>query len=135
MKLRHRIMGFIRFETTYFPYLQKQRFPLDLEDEDSSVARISGTDYSVTRRHIAEEYLQLHRCKNLKTHTMKTHTFFLTQQVNSPSISCCHERYLSPFLGAFVELRKATISFGMSVRLSAWNNSALTGRTFVKFDI
>jgi len=130
MKLRHRIMGFIRFGTTYFPYLQKQRFPLDLEDEDSSVTRISGTDYSVTRRHIAEEYLQLHRCKNLKTHI-----FFLTQQVNSPSISRCHERYLSPFLGAFVELRKATISFGMSVRLSAWNNSALTGRTFVKFDI
>jgi len=32
-------------------------------------------------------------------------------------------------------MRKATISFLMSVRLSAWNNSALTGRIFIKFDI
>jgi hypothetical protein len=28
------------------------------------------------------------------------------------------------FLGAFAELRKATVSFFMCVRLSAWNNSA-----------
>ena len=28
-----------------------------------------------------------------------------------------------------------TFSFAMSVRLSAWNNSAPTGRIFVKFDI
>ena len=43
------------------------------------------------------------------------------------------------FLGAFVKLRKATISFVMSVRLSVrrstWNDSAPTGRTFMKFDI
>jgi hypothetical protein len=39
------------------------------------------------------------------------------------------------FLGAFENLRKATISFVMSVRLSAWNNSAPTGRIFMKFHI
>jgi len=39
------------------------------------------------------------------------------------------------FLGAFAKLRKAAISFVMSVRLSAWNNSAPTGRIFIKFDI
>ena len=31
--------------------------------------------------------------------------------------------------------KKATISFVMSVRPSAWNNSALTGRLFIRFDI
>jgi len=41
----------------------------------------------------------------------------------------------SQFLGAFVKLRKATTSFVMSVRPSAWKNSALNGRIFVKFDI
>ena len=130
-KLRHRVIGFIRFETTYLPYLQEQRFPLDLEDEDISVPRISGTDYTVTRRHMTEErYLQLHRCENLNTHT-----FTLNQKVNCLSIACCHERYLSLFFGPFAKLRKATISFVMSVRLSAWNNSAPTGRFFVKFYI
>jgi len=43
------------------------------------------------------------------------------------------------FLGAFTKLRKATISFVMSVclsvRLYAWNSSALNERIFVKFDI
>jgi len=39
------------------------------------------------------------------------------------------------FLDAFEKLRKATISSIMSVRLTAWNNSAPTGRIFMKFDI
>jgi len=39
------------------------------------------------------------------------------------------------FLGAFAKLLKATFSFAMSVCLSAWNNSAATGRIFMKFDI
>ena len=39
------------------------------------------------------------------------------------------------FLDAFANSRKATISFVMSVRLSAWNNSTPTGRIFTKFDI
>jgi len=42
-------------------------------------------------------------------------------------------------LGAFEKLRKATISFVMFVRLSvcpsARNNSAPSGRIFMKFDI
>jgi len=45
----------------------------------------------------------------------------------------------SSFLGAFTEFRKATMSFVMSVcpsvSPSAWNNSAPTGRIFVKVDI
>ena len=36
---------------------------------------------------------------------------------------------------AFVILRKATIIGAMSVRPPAWNNSAPTGRIFMKFDI
>jgi hypothetical protein len=47
------------------------------------------------------------------------------------------------FLCAFAKLRKATISFVMSVRLSvcspvhlsAWDNPAPTGRIFMKFDV
>ena len=46
---------------------------------------------------------------------------------------------LVSILGAFAKLRKTTISFVMSVRLSvspsAGNNSAPTGRIFMKFDI
>jgi len=30
------------------------------------------------------------------------------------------------FLGAFAKLRKATLSYVMSVRLSAWNSSSVT---------
>jgi hypothetical protein len=104
MELRQRVIEFRRFETTYIPYLKWQKFPLDMEDEDSSVPRISGTDYSVTRRHIPEEqYLQLHRCENLQTHT-----FSLIQKVNCPSIACC--RNVISFLGASARLWKATIA-------------------------
>ena len=44
-------------------------------------------------------------------------------------------------LGTFTKFRKTTITFIMSVclrvsvRLSAWNNSAPTGQIFVKIDI
>ena len=39
-------------------------------------------------------------------------------------------------LGSFAKLRKATVSFVMSVRPSVrMENSALTGRVFKKFDI
>ena len=40
-----------------------------------------------------------------------------------------------PYLGVFAKLRKATLSFVMSVRPSAWNNSAPTERIFMKFYI
>jgi hypothetical protein len=39
------------------------------------------------------------------------------------------------FLGVCVKLRKATIRFVMSVHLSAWKNSAPTGRIFISFHI
>ena len=39
------------------------------------------------------------------------------------------------FLGTVPKLRKATVSFVMSVRPSAWNNSAFTIRIFVIFYI
>jgi hypothetical protein len=42
---------------------------------------------------------------------------------------------LKSILGAFAKLRKATISFVMSVRPSAWNNTTSTGRILIKFDI
>jgi len=49
-------------------------------------------------------------------------------------------RLLQDILGAFAKLRKATISFVMSVRPSArlslhMSNSAPTGRIFIKFGI
>jgi hypothetical protein len=40
-----------------------------------------------------------------------------------------------PLLGAFAKLRKATISFVMSVCLSEWKNSALFSRILMKFDV
>ena len=43
-------------------------------------------------------------------------------------------RWIS-LLGTFAKFRKATIIFVMSVHLSAWNNSAPTGRMFMKFRI
>ena len=39
------------------------------------------------------------------------------------------------FLGELAKLRKATISLVMSVCPFAWNNSAPTGRIFIKFDV
>jgi hypothetical protein len=45
------------------------------------------------------------------------------------------DRHSQFLCGAFAKLRKATISFVMSVRPSTWNNSAPTGRIFIKFDI
>jgi len=51
--------------------------------------------------------------------------------------NCQIDQFFPLFSGVFTKLRKATVSFVMSVRLSvhlsAWNNSALTGRIFMKF--
>jgi len=62
---------------------------------------------------------------------------FVCYYISSPP---CHflARSLLPrtlFVGAFAKLRKATISFVMSVRPSAWNNLTPTGRIFIIFDI
>jgi hypothetical protein len=42
-------------------------------------------------------------------------------------------QHYDEFLGAFAKLRKATVSFVVSVCLSAWNSSAPTGRILIKF--
>ena len=42
--------------------------------------------------------------------------------------------HIRKLLGACAKFRNATVSFVMSVGLSAWNNSAPTGRIFMKFD-
>jgi hypothetical protein len=53
-----------------------------------------------------------------------------TKYINTP----CGQNV--EFLGTLSKLRKRlTISFVVSVRLSAWNNSAPTGRIFMKFCI
>jgi hypothetical protein len=44
----------------------------------------------------------------------------------------CHSKDV---LGAFAKLWETTVSFVMSVRLSAWNNSTLTRWILMKFDI
>ena len=51
----------------------------------------------------------------------------------NPLHTCCEFCYW--FLGPFAKLRRATISFVMSVRSSVWSNSAPTGWIFTKFDI
>jgi len=45
-----------------------------------------------------------------------------------------HELHIF-LLGAFARLRKATVRFVISVRPSTWNNSAASGRVFIKFDM
>jgi hypothetical protein len=59
-------------------------------------------------------------------HSFCSESFLLFADGRSQSV-------MGKFLGAFEELRKATNSFVMSVRLSAWNNSAPTGRIFMIF--
>jgi hypothetical protein len=39
------------------------------------------------------------------------------------------------FLGTFAKMQKVTISYATSICPSAWNNSAPTGWSFMKFDI
>jgi len=54
-------------------------------------------------------------------------------------IDFLHDILSDTSLGALAILRKATITFVMSVRPSirpsAWNNPALTGWIFMKFDM
>ena len=45
-----------------------------------------------------------------------------------------HIGNFASFLGMFAKLRKASISFVLSVCTSAWNNSAATGQIFMKLD-
>jgi hypothetical protein len=71
---------------------------------------------------------------HIKTHgtTLDQYGIVLLWSIGTlPHICYCLQR-LRFFLGTFAKLRKATLSFVVSVRLSAWNNSAQTGRIFVK---
>ena len=58
---------------------------------------------------------------------------------NSTDVEPLPGKYLQQlecFLGAFVKSGKVTnLRYLGSVRLSAWNRSDPTGRTFIKFDI
>ena len=55
------------------------------------------------------------------------------------AISCSSHSAFRPHnhqsLDTFTKLRKATVSFVMSVRLSAWNVSAFIGRNLTKIDV
>jgi len=46
-----------------------------------------------------------------------------------------NQNFILSVLGAFEKLRNATVNFVMSVRPFARNNSAISGRIIVKFDI
>ena len=81
-------------------------------------------------------------------YTMYAHTIIALREWVSDSHAACRDNQFYPdlllvkcammakkqFSDAFSKLLKATVSF-MSVCLSAWNNSAPTGRIFMKFDI
>jgi len=69
-----------------------------------------------TRRHVGE-------CTVQKYRTFKT--------VNRFCLAVC----ICSFWPRSQKLRKATISFVMSVLPFSWNNSAPTGRIFLKFDV
>jgi hypothetical protein len=76
-------------------------------------------------------YLSLKVCLHFVF--QREHSVYLPE---GPVGSCCTGKQ-SLFIGAFAKLRKMAISFVMSVclfiRLFACNNSAPTGRIFVKF--
>jgi hypothetical protein len=75
------------------------------------------------------------------SHSYRSHCQQYGTCVRHRSVSCyvrgvaAYRRVASSFLGELAKLRKATIGFVMSVRPSAWNNSAPTRRIFTKFDI
>jgi len=61
--------------------------------------------------------------------------YIINRSVSITNVACAYCTVWTEFLDVLEKLRKATISFLMSVRLTAWNNSASTGRIFMKFDI
>ena len=73
----------------------------------------------------------LHVDRSRSPHTGRS----LMRNANRPLFWCLHgaKGEIFHFLGLFVKLRKWTITFSMSVRPSACNNSAPTGRIFMKF--
>jgi len=89
------------------------------------------------------QYITLH-CNTLRYITLHCYPLHCyTLHCNTLHLSSKHAywkkiffNHLLPFLlGALTKLRKATVSFIMSVRQSAWNKSSPTGRIFMKFYI
>jgi hypothetical protein len=70
----------------------------------------------------------------MSTSSHRGHLYVLGRSQNKPRL-LPNVTSTDWFLGAFAKLRKAIISFVMSVCPSAWNNSAPTGWIFMKFDI
>jgi hypothetical protein len=65
---------------------------------------------------------------------MNAHNFTAVARLDGLNIYCdAYEK--TQFLGAFAKFRRATVSFVMTVRPSAWNNWAATGRIFMKLVI
>jgi len=67
--------------------------------------------------------------------TLSQYGIVLLWNIGTLPFICYWLQRLIFLLDAFARLRKATLSFLMSVRLSAWNNSSHTGRIFMKFYI
>jgi len=75
-------------------------------------------------------------CKISKTNMLVSPLKNVRHPTASTCCLCCTAvAGNGPCLGPFPKLRKATVSFAMSRRPSAWKNWAPTGRVFMKFDI
>jgi hypothetical protein len=113
-------------------------------------ARLPQLYYIWTQKHLLSKFVPQSNCK---TYKRKISVSFNTRnsQLSSKAttVSNAWNFYFNPtpksgksspgkltranIFGAFAKFRKAAISFVMSVRPSAWNNSAPTGRIFMKF--
>jgi len=83
--------------------------------------------FEILQTKTSEQAIVITGCEGMwSTHSLKPRTRYYALRV-----SLLKSSYL--FLDAFVKLRKVTLSFIMSVRPSAWNNLAPTGRILVKF--
>jgi len=91
--------------------------------------RIRGTDWLSFFFFLRKSFL------SFKTTILDQNSFFY----QGDTVTNALQRHKPPLIGAFLRLRKATISFVMfifsSVCLSARNNSASTWRILLKFDI
>ena len=90
-------------------------------------------------RHVVGDNFELNRGINTKRQFLVCATIALSK-VHFDLVSIFSVSFLADFyylfLGAFVKLRRATISFVMSVRLSFCQTNRLrTGLIFMKFDI
>ena len=75
---------------------------------------------------------EIHPNNNFSSYLTENTAYYLMNHTKRVNTLCGNTK---SFLDAFAKLRKATIGSVMSVCPSAWNNSAPTGRIFMKFDI